>query len=259
MRTTIRQRRIAEVALTIAAPVILLLIWEILSRTKTINPLFWPPPSSLWDTAKTLWIKNDLWGDIRVSLGRILAGFVVGSVPGIALGLLMGLFWPVRVFFMPLAAAIYAVPKIAILPLVIIALGIGEASKIAIVALSIFFLVALSTMSGVLELDATYRDVASNLGASRWELFWTVALPGALPAIFTGLRLALGFALIVIVGTEFLAADQGIGHMIWQNYQTLRIRQMFVGLIITGIMGWALTLCLDGIARLVMPWRSTHR
>ena len=259
MRTTIRQRRIAEVALTIAAPVILLLIWEILSRTKTINPLFWPPPSSLWDTAKTLWIKNDLWGDIRVSLGRILAGFVVGSVPGIALGLLKGLFWPVRVFFMPLAAAIYAVPKIAILPLVIIALGIGEASKIAIVALSIFFLVALSTMSGVLELDATYRDVASNLGASRWELFWTVALPGALPAIFTGLRLALGFALIVIVGTEFLAADQGIGHMIWQNYQTLRIRQMFVGLIITGIMGWALTLCLDGIARLVMPWRSTHR
>ncbi|MGN6031014.1 MAG: ABC transporter permease [Thermomicrobiales bacterium] len=259
MRTTLRQRRIAEIALTIAAPVLLLLIWEVLSRTKTINPLFWPPPSSLWDTAKTLWVKNDLWGDIRVSLGRILAGFVVGSVPGIVLGLLMGLFWPVRVFFMPLAAAIYAVPKIAILPLVIIALGIGEASKIAIVALSIFFLVALSTMSGVLELDATYRDVASNLGASRWELFWTVALPGALPAIFNGLRLALGFALIVIVGTEFLAADQGIGHMIWQNYQTLRIRQMFVGLIITGIMGWALTLCLDGIARLVMPWRSTHR
>lgn len=256
---TIRQRRIAELVLTIAAPVLLLLIWEVLSRTKTIDPLFWPPPSSLWDTARTLWIKNDLWGDIRVSLGRILAGFVVGSVPGVALGLLMGLFWPVRVFFMPLAAAIYAVPKIAILPLVIIALGIGEASKIAIVALSIFFLVALSTMSGVLELDGTYRDVASNLGASRWELFWTVALPGALPAIFTGLRLALGFALIVIVGTEFLAADQGIGHMIWQNYQTLRIRQMFVGLIITGIMGWALTLCLDGIARLVMPWRSTHR
>lgn len=256
---TIRQRQILEVVLTIAGPVLLLLIWELLSRTKTIDPIFWPPPSSLWDTAKTLWVKHDLWGDIQISLLRILAGFVVGAVPGIALGLLMGLFWPVRVFFMPLAAAIYAVPKIAILPLVIIALGIGESSKIAIVALSIFFLVALSTMSGVLELDNTYRDVASNLGANRWELFWTVALPGALPAIFTGLRLALGFALIVIVGTEFLAANKGIGHMIWQNYQTLRIRQMFVGLIITGVMGWVLTLCLDGIARLAMPWRSNHR
>ena len=256
---TLRQRRLAEISLTIAAPVLLLIVWEILSRTEVINPLFWPPPSSLWDTAKTLWVKNDLWGDIRISFGRILAGFVVGAVPGIVLGLVMGLFWPVRVFFMPLAAAIYAVPKIAILPLVIIALGIGEASKIAIVALSIFFLVALNTMSGVLELDETFRDVASNLGASRWELFWTVALPGALPAIFTGLRLALGFALIVIVGTEFLAADQGIGHMIWQNYQTLRIRQMFVGLVVTGIMGWALTLCLDGLARLVMPWRADQR
>ncbi|MGI8406105.1 MAG: ABC transporter permease, partial [Thermomicrobiales bacterium] len=161
------------------------------------------------------------------------------------------------VFLMPLAAAIYAVPKIAILPLVIIALGIGEASKIAVVALSIFFLVVLNTMSGVLELDRTYRDVASNLGASRFELFWTVALPGALPSIFTGMRLALGFALIVIVGTEFLAADKGIGHMIWQNYQTLRIRQMFVGLIVTGLMGWILTLLLNVIERLAMPWRAT--
>lgn len=251
------QRRLIEGVLTLAGPVLLLAIWEVLSRTRTINPLFWPPPSSLWETARVLFEKQDLLGDIRISLYRILAGFVVGTIPGIILGLLMGLFWPVRVFFMPLAAAIYAVPKIAILPLVIIALGIGEASKIAVVALSIFFLVVLNTMSGVLELDRTYRDVASNLGANRFELFWTVALPGALPSIFTGMRLALGFALIVIVGTEFLAADKGIGHMIWQNYQTLRIRQMFVGLIVTGLMGWILTLLLNVIERLVMPWRTT--
>jgi len=256
---SVSRRRAIELVLTIAAPVILLAIWEILARTKTINPLFWPPPSSLWETARDLFTKNDLWGDIRISLYRILAGFVVGTIPGIILGLAMGLFWPVRVFFMPLAAAIYAVPKIAILPLVIIALGIGESSKIAIVALSIFFLVVLNTMSGVMEIDRTYRDVAVNLGANRFELFWTVALPGALPAIFTGMRLALGFALIVIVGTEFLAADKGIGYMIWQNYQTLRIRQMFVGLIVTGLMGWVLTLLLNGIERLAMPWRASDQ
>lgn len=253
---TASRRRLIEGILTVAGPVVLLTIWEILSRTRTINPLFWPPPSSLWETTRVLIEKQDLFGDIRISLFRILAGFVVGTVPGIILGLAMGLFWPVRVFFMPLAAAIYAVPKIAILPLVIIALGIGEASKIAVVALSIFFLVVLNTVSGVLELDPTYRDVASNLGANRFKLFWTVALPGALPSIFTGMRLALGFALIVIVGTEFLAADKGIGHMIWQNYQTLRIRQMFVGLIVTGVMGWFLNLLLTIIERFAMPWRS---
>ncbi|HWV23757.1 MAG TPA: ABC transporter permease [Thermomicrobiales bacterium] len=251
-----RRRRTIELVLTLAGPVSLLLIWEILSRTKTINPLFWPPPSSLWETTKVLFTQKDLLGDITISLYRILGGFVIGTVPGVIIGLAMGLFWPFRIFMMPLASAIYAVPKIAILPLVIIMFGIGELSKIMIVAISIFFLVALNTMSGVLSIDTQYRDVARNLGASRWELFTTVALPGSLPAIFTGMRLSLGFALIVIVGTEFLAADKGIGFMIWQSYQTLRIQQMFVGLVITGIMGWALTLLLDLVEHLVVPWRS---
>lgn len=250
-----RRRRAIELALTIAGPLTLLLVWEALSRSKAINPLFWPPPSTLWGTAKTLFTQKDLLGDITISLSRILGGFVIGTIPGVILGLAMGLFWPVRVFLMPLASAIYAVPKIAILPLVIIMFGIGELSKVMIVAISIFFLVALNTMSGVLSIDAQYRDVARNLGASRWELFATVALPGSLPAIFTGMRLSLGFALIVIVGTEFLAADKGIGFMIWQSYQTLRIQQMFVGLVITGIMGWALIMLLDLVEHLVVPWR----
>lgn len=253
-----RTRRTIEIILTLAGPVTLLLIWESLSRTETINPIFWPPPSSLWETTVTLFTERDLLGDITISLYRILGGFVIGTVPGIALGLAMGLFWPARIFFMPLASAIYAVPKIAILPLVIIMFGIGELSKIMIVAISIFFLVALNTMSGVLGIDQQFRDVARNLGASRWELFWTVALPGSLPAIFTGMRLSLGFALIVIVGTEFLAADKGIGFMIWQSYQTLRIPQMFVGLVITGLMGWGLSLLLDLVEHFVLPWRAVE-
>lgn len=252
-----RRRRSTELLLTVAGPVLVLLIWEVLSRTGTIDPIFWPPPSSLWGTMIELFTERDLLGDITISLFRILAGFTIGTVPGIAFGLAMGLFWPVRVFLMPLASAMYAVPKIAILPLVIIAFGIGELSKIMLVAISIFFLVALNTMSGVLSIDTQYRDVAKNLGASRWELFWTVALPGSLPAIFTGMKLSLGFALIVIVGAEFLAADKGIGFMIWQSYQTLRMEQMFVGLVITGIMGWALSLILDLIEHFVVPWRAS--
>ncbi len=234
----------------------MLLIWEALSRAGAIDPLFWPAPSSLWDTTVELFTEDDLLGDIGISLYRILMGFLLGTIPGVVVGLAMGLFWPVRVFLMPLASAIYAIPKIAILPLVIIAFGIGELSKIMIVAISIFFLVALNTMSGVLSIDSQYRDVARNLGASKWELFWTVALPGSLPAIFTGMRLSLGFALVVIVGAEFLAADKGIGFMIWQSYQTLRIKQMFVGLVLTGIMGWALTLVIDTLERVVVPWRA---
>ena len=252
-----KQRRLLEITLTIAGPLIILLIWEALSRTERIDPLFWPAPSSLWDTFRTL-LADGLLTDIRVSLQRILGGFALGAVPGVALGLAMGLFWPVRVFVMPIAAAVYAVPKIAILPLVIIVFGIGESSKLFIVAISIFFLVCLNTMSGVLAIDRSFKDVARNFGASRLQLFWTVAFPGALPAIFTGLRLALGFSLIVIVGTEFLAAKQGVGHLIWQSYQTLAIKKMFVGLVVTGLMGYGLTVALDLVERAALPWKPAE-
>ncbi len=253
-----RRRRAVELALTIAAPLLVLGIWEALARGGRLDPIFWPAPSTLWDTFLQLVAEDDLLGDVRISLLRILGGFLLGAIPGVALGLAMGLFWPVRVFFMPLAAAIYAVPKIAVLPLVIIAFGIGELSKLVIVAISIFFLVVLNTMGGVLAIDPSFRDVARNLGASRLELFWTVALPGALPAIFTGLRLALGFALIVIVGTEFLSPGRGVGYLIWESYQTLQIKAMLIGLIITGLMGWALTLVLDLVERVAIPWRAAE-
>jgi NitT/TauT family transport system permease protein len=255
MSQKLRRRRLIELILTFSAPLIILAIWEALSRTERIDPLFWPPPSSLWDTSVRLVRDQGLLTDIRVSLVRILGGFLLGAIPGVILGLAMGLYWPVRVFFMPIASAIYAVPKIAILPLVIIAFGIGETSKLVIVALSIFFLVVLNTMSGVMEIDRSYRDVARNFGANKRQLVLTVALPGALPSIFTGLRLALGFSLIVIVGTEFLAAKQGVGHLIWESYQTLAIKKMFVGLIVVGIMGWALTLLLDLLERIALPWK----
>jgi NitT/TauT family transport system permease protein len=249
------RRRLIEIVLTIAAPALILLVWEALSKSKRIDPIFWPAPSTLWPSFKKLVSDGSLLDDVRLSLLRILGGFLLGAIPGVALGLAMGLFWPIRAFVMPVAVAFYAVPKIAILPLVIIAFGIGESSKLAIVALSIFFLVVLNTMSGVLEIDALYPDVAKNLGASRWDLFWTVALPGALPAIFTGLRLALGFSLIVIVGTEFVSQSPGVGRLIWDSWQTLAIKKMYVGLVVTGLMGWGLTLALDLIERLVLPWK----
>jgi NitT/TauT family transport system permease protein len=167
----------------------------------------------------------------------------------------LGLSRPLRLIVLPIANVLYTIPKIAILPLVIIVFGTGEASKLAIVALSIFFLVVLNTMAGVLQIDPSFRDVARNLSATPWQTFWTVALPGALPSIFTGLRLALGFALIVIVGAEFLSPRKGgVGDLIWQSWQIYAIEKMFVGLIVTGLMGWLLTLSLDVVERLALPW-----
>jgi NitT/TauT family transport system permease protein len=255
---TLKQRRIAEVTLTIASPIILLLLWEAISRSGRVDQRFWPAPSSLWDTTTQMFRTEDLLGEIWLSLERILAGFALGAVPGVIVGLLMGISWPVRAFLMPIATAIYAIPKIALLPLVLIALGTGEMARWVIVALSIFFVVALSTMGGVLALDPIFTDVARNFGGTRWTLFRTVALPGATPAIFTGLRLALGFALIVVVGTEFVRPNGGIGSLIWESYSILSIKKMYVGLIVTAILGWLLVLALDVIERWMVPWRKAQ-
>ena len=253
-----RRRRAGELVLVVSGPILLLAVWELLSRTERIDPRFWPPPTSLLSTARRLIESGQLADDLAASLSRILAGFVIASVPGVFVGLAMGLYRPLRLFLMPLAFAIYAVPKIAILPLVLIVFGTGESSKVAIIVISVFFLVVLSTMGGVLALDPIFRDVARDFDASEWQVVRTVALPGSLPAIFTGLRLALGFALVVIIGTEFLdAADgDGIGALIYRSSLNIAYEQLFVGLIVVGLLGWALTVLLDLIERLVVPWRA---
>jgi len=259
LRDPFRRRRMIELALTVAGPALVIAIWEILSRTERIDPLFWPAPSVLWVTASAVLRDGSLWGDVLITVERILYGFLLGTIPGIALGLAMGLSWQARAFFMPISTVVYVIPKIALLPLMLIAFGIGDTSKIVTVALSIFFVVALNTMSGVLELDRSYQDVAKNLGASPRELFLTVALPGALPAIFTGMRLALGFALVVVVGTEFVSAKDGLGYVIWNSYQTLRIKQMYVGLVSTAILGWLLTIGLGLLETWALPWKRADR
>lgn len=253
--TRLASRRVAEGLLTVVVPLAALAAWELLARAGTIDRRFWPPPSRLVETAGELVADGSLAANVAVSLGRILVGFVLGAAPGIVVGLLMGLWWPVRALFMPLATAIYAIPKIALVPLVLLVFGTGETGMYVMVAISIFFLVALNTMAGVLGIERAYLDVARNFGADPFERFLTVALPGSLPSIFTGLRLGLGFALIVIVGTEFIADSQGIGRFIYQSYQVLAIPKMFVGLIVTGLLGWLLTAGLDLLERVVVPWR----
>jgi NitT/TauT family transport system permease protein len=244
--------------LAVISPLGLLLVWEILSRTGVADPRFFPPPSTIIRTLVDMVRSGELPFHIGVSLRRILIGFVLGSVPAVLLGLAMGLARPLRALLMPIVAAIYPIPKIAIYPLIIFYLGIGEASKVTIVALSIFFLVLLNTMAGVLGLDRAYFNIARAYGAGARSIFTTVAMPGAMPQIFTGLKLAMGFALIVIVGAELLGSDAGIGFLIWRSYQIFAIEAMYVGLLVTAMLGWLATIALDWLERLAMPWRPTN-
>jgi ABC-type nitrate/sulfonate/bicarbonate transport system permease component len=244
-----------ERLVSIASPVALLAVWQLLSWAGLLDPRFIPSPLGIGEAAYALLVSGELLHHVWISLLRIVAGFFVGAVPGILIGLAMGTSRWMRAAIDPLVAALFPIPKISLLPLIMLYLGIGEASKVALVALGVVFLVLINAMAGVLAIDPIHFDVARNYGAPRYKLWTRVVIPGALPMIFVGMRLGIGVAFIVIVAAEFVAARSGIGYLIWTSWETLRIENMFVGIIAITILGVATTLLLREVERIAMPWR----
>lgn len=242
--------------LLLASPLILLAVWEVLARLGALDVRFFSSPTEILARVSQLVQNGTLVQATAVTLTRMAVGFVLAAVPGVLLGVVMGVSRPARLFFTPLVSAIYPVPKIALVPMVVILFGIGETAKYAVVFISVFFLVVLNTVAGVLNVDAKYFDIARNNGADRWDMIRTVAIPGALPSILTGIELGLGFALTVIVGTELLLPDKGLGAMIWTSYQIYDIPTIFAALIVVALLGWVVTLAMQELGRQLLPWRA---
>lgn len=247
-----------ERLVSILSPLMLLVVWELVSRFNLIDVRFFPPPSAIAEAFVTLTVNGVLWASIKMSMTRIIVGFLLGGVPGLLLGLTMGLFrWP-RVVLEPMVYALYPIPKIALMPLILIIFGIGEESKWVTIAIGVFFMVLINTMAGVQQIDKIYIDVAKNYGANRKDFYTTIALPGALPLIFAGLKLGMGMALLLIVAAEMIAAKSGIGYMIWQGYATFWLEQMYVGLILMAFFGYLFSMGLNELERWIIPWKSSH-
>lgn len=246
-------------ALQIASPLILLVVWEILVKVGILDVRFFAPPSEIAGRLAQLVNDGTMWRETAVTMRRVLVGFTLASIPAVLLGIVMGINRPIRLFFTPLISAIYPVPKIALVPMIILIFGIGETAKYAVSVISVFFLVALNTVAGVTQVDQKYFDVARNSGARGWDLIWTVALPGALPNILTGLNLGLGFALTVVVGTELLLPQGGLGALIWQSYQVYDVPTIFATLIVVAVLGWGTNELMGELERQVIPWRAAER
>jgi 1,4-dihydroxy-2-naphthoate octaprenyltransferase len=241
--------------LNLVSPLLLLALWELAVYVGWLNPIFYPPPTTVFSTLLDLTISGRIFGDIGISLFRIGAGFLFGGGAGIILGLIIGISPTVRALLQPLVVAIYPVPKIALLPLVIVVLGLGEVSKIVTVAMSVFFMVVINVAASVQQVDAQYFEVARSFGAKRRDIFWTVALPASTPGILSSIKLAVGFALTLIVGIEFVGASEGIGWLIWRSYELYAIDRMLAGLVAIAIVGWGISSLLDEVERLLLPWQ----
>ncbi|EAX46720.1 binding-protein-dependent transport systems inner membrane component [Thermosinus carboxydivorans Nor1] len=242
--------------LSVLSPLTIILLWEFLARIKAIDTRLFSSPSQILQTFFPLLLSGDLLYNTLISIQRVLWGFLAGAIPGIVLGMSMGLSPILRSAIEPMIAATYPIPKLAIMPLILLIFGLGEASKIFTIAIGVFYLVVINTMAGVLNIDKIYIDVAKNFGASRKDFYLTVAFPGALPMIFAGLKLGMGMALILIVAAELSAAKAGVGWMIWRAYDMFDIEQMFVALIMLSVLGYLFSLLLDFIERLVLPWKQ---
>jgi 1,4-dihydroxy-2-naphthoate polyprenyltransferase len=242
--------------LSILSPLLLLGLWELAVAAGWLNRVFYPPPSEVFETLGRLAADGSLFRDAWVSMFRIIVGFLLGGIPAIIVGLLMGISPVVRALVQPIAAAIYPIPKIALLPLIIVALGTDERSKVVTIAVSVFFLVVLNVAASVMQIDPRYFEVARSFGATRRDLFFTVALPASLPGIMTSVKLGMGFALTLIVGIEFVAANDGLGHLIWSSQEVYAINKMLAGVVAIAIIGWMVTALLDELEFFLVPWQT---
>jgi NitT/TauT family transport system permease protein len=240
----------------VLAPAAIFALWELLADLHAIDTRFFPAPSSIAGTFWVLVKNGQLLDNTAISLERLVKGFLLGGIPALVIGLAMGLYRPVRTLIEPLILGTYPVPKSAILPLILLIFGLGEASKVVMVAIGVFYPVVINTVSGVLQIPQMYLDVGHNFGANRWRMFTTIALPGALPFIMTGIKLGAGMGLILIAIAEMIGAQSGLGYMIWNAWSILSVNTMYVGLITIAVLGFALTLILNEVERLLIPHRE---
>jgi ABC-type nitrate/sulfonate/bicarbonate transport system permease component len=242
--------------INLVSPIGLLLLWELASIVGLLDARFFPAPSKILQTLVALSSSGELWVNVAASLQRLFWGFLLGGVPALVLGISMGLSPLLRAIVDPIVSATYPIPKSAIMPLLLLIFGLGEGSKVVMVAIGVFYPVLINSMAGVMEINKMYLDVGQNFRASRLNMFRTIALPGALPLIMSGVKLGVGMGLILIAIAEMIGAKSGLGYMIWNAWEILSVEAMYAGLLSIAVLGFLLSLLLNELERVLIPWKT---
>jgi NitT/TauT family transport system permease protein len=231
-------------------------LWELVVRLGYVKRVTLSAPTIIANTAiNDLLINRDLWPHLFQSSQQFVLGLGLALLSGVPLGLALGLFRRLNYFLDPWLSAIYATPTIALVPIIVLVLGLGLESKIFIVWLEAIFVIVVSTMAGVRAAEARYLDLAKSFRASRWLTFRSVILPSSFPYILTALRLGTTRALVGVVVAEFFAANKGIGFFINFSGTTLRTDRVMLGVIILGLLGMLLGEGVRRIERRFERWR----
>jgi ABC-type nitrate/sulfonate/bicarbonate transport system permease component len=254
-----RWRRHENAAIGLVAVAVFLAMWEAAVRFGGVNPLFTSSPSRIAAAAYDLFAAGTIWGDLRVSAIEFFAGYGLAVAVGVPLGVLMGWYGRVNAVLDPFVSALYATPRIALLPLVMIWFGIGLMSKVAIVFLGAVFPILVNTITGVRTINPDFIKVARSFGSNDHQLFLKIALPSSVPLLLAGLRLGLGHGLVGIVVGEMFGATQGLGYLIAVAGARFQTDRVMVGIIIIALCGMAMTAVLRAIERRFERWRPNER
>jgi len=237
----------------------LLAAWELAARRAWIPTLFYPAPTAIFASLGGLVASGELAKHLGATFGRLTVAFLWGGGSGLLLGLALG-WWPrLRAVVDPFISAIHPIPRLALLPLILLLFGISFFSKTLVVAIATFFPMVINAMAGVQQIDPNYYDVAQLYRASRWRVLTRVVLPGSLPMVLTGARLALVRALGATIGLELITAQNGLGSLLYFAWQTYRTEALFAAVFVIAVIGYAFRTLLDAATRRLAPWQDRAR
>ncbi len=244
----------------IISVVAFIVLWWVATSLGWIKPIYWPSLGAVVERTGKLASEGfrniALWEHIWISVYRVLSGVIYGALIGIPLGFAMGLWSVAKGFFDPIVEFIRPIPPLALIPLIILWFGIDEFAKIFLLALASLFIMTIAARAGVSSVRVSKVHAAYSLGASKLQVMLRVILPNALPEIFTGLRTAMGVCWGTVVAAELVAADRGIGSMIMIAKNFLNTDIVVIGIVIIGLIGFAIEILMRALERKLIPWRG---
>ena len=255
----VRFPRLSDRMIGLATVVILIALWEILSRAGYLNIYHFPPPSKLAATLRDMVVVGfpkgiTVWQHIGATAWRILLGYLLAVIVAIPLGMIIGSAKLLDKASSPVITFSRSVATISLLPLAVAWFGVGELTRVLLIFYGCFFIILTNVVEGVKHVDITLVNAGRMLGSSRKQLFFRVILPATLPKIFAGMKVALGIAFMVIVAVEMIGTIQGLGALIMEARTFYRSDAAMVGMIFIALIGFFLSKILDWVEQTLLPW-----
>ncbi|MBP2231915.1 NitT/TauT family transport system permease protein [Azospirillum agricola] len=234
----------------------LITVWQAVGTAEWVNPLFLPSPAAIARALWTLAASGELWTHLTRSALRVGGGWIAGTAGGLVVGCAVGLFSLTRSVGLSLVSAFYPIPKIALLPLLILWLGIGETPKVATIALGVFFPTVIAVCGGVDQVPRNLIRMAQSFDVPFSTILRRVILPSALPAILSGFRISSSTALLLVVSSEMIGADSGIGAFITQAGNLMKTADLLAGVVVLSILGLVVARTISWLERRALRWRA---